>query len=118
MRRSLRSRQIDFKQIAKVCPTFAVTITVASINWQAPIFLLAFASTELESAEFGAASRLLIPVTILMASYANAIQPMLTKYRLESPDTFRRFTSPEWRAIRPLLLRRPQLARFSFPGRF
>ncbi len=83
--------QIDFKEIAKVCPTFAATITIASINWQAPIFLLAFASTELESAEFGAASRFLIPVTILMSSYANAIQPMLTKYRQESPDTFGRF---------------------------
>ncbi|MBK7931939.1 MAG: polysaccharide biosynthesis C-terminal domain-containing protein [Acidobacteria bacterium] len=79
------------RQLATAAPTFAATITVASINWQAPIFLLGFASTELESAEFGAASRFLIPVTILMASYANAIHPMMAKHKESSPDSFGRY---------------------------
>ncbi len=79
------------RQLAAAAPTFAATITVASINWQAPIFMLGLASTELESAEFGAASRFLIPVTILMASYANAIHPMMAKHRESSRDSFGRY---------------------------
>ncbi len=69
----------EFKRIATACPTFAGTIVFASLNWQAPVFLLGYFSIEAESAKFGAASRFLIPVTILMASYANVIQPALAR---------------------------------------
>lgn len=80
----------ELRRVAQAAPTFAATITAATINWQAPIFLLGFASTELESAEFGVASRFLIPVTILMASYASAIQPMIAEHKLSAPDQFGR----------------------------
>lgn len=69
----------DFRQIAKVTPTFAATVIFASINWQAVIILLGRFSTEAESAKYGVASRFLIPVSILMASYASVIQPVLSQ---------------------------------------
>lgn len=70
----------DFVKISKVCPTFAGTIIFASLNWQAVIILLGHFSTEVESAKYGVASRFLIPVSILMASYANVIQPLITQH--------------------------------------
>lgn len=69
----------DFRKIAKVTPTFAAIVIFASINWQAVIILLGYFSTEAESAKYGVASRFLIPVSILMASYAGVIQPVLAQ---------------------------------------
>lgn len=68
----------ELRSLFKVTPTFGGTIILASINWQAAIILLGHLSTEAESAKYGAASRFLIPVTILMASYASVIQPRLS----------------------------------------
>ncbi len=68
-----------FRQISRVSPTFAGTIIFASINWQAAVILLGYFSTETESAKYGVASRFLIPVAILMSSYATVIQPALTQ---------------------------------------
>jgi len=70
----------DFSRILKVSPTFGGTIILASINWQAAIILLGLLSTEAESAKYGVASRFLIPVSILMASYANVIQPIIARH--------------------------------------
>lgn len=74
----------EFFKILKVSPTFGGTIVLASINWQAAIILLGFFSTEAETAKYGVASRFLIPVTILMASYASVIQPQITQYLQKS----------------------------------
>jgi len=79
--RSVAFSYSDFRQIARVCPTFAGTIIASSINWQAPLFMLGYLSTETASADFGAASRFLIPVTILMASYGNVLQPALARFK-------------------------------------
>ncbi|HEX8397294.1 MAG TPA: polysaccharide biosynthesis C-terminal domain-containing protein [Pyrinomonadaceae bacterium] len=83
----------DLVRILKVTPTFAATIVFASINWQAAVILLGLLSTEIESAKFGVASRFLIPVTILMASYANVIQPMIAKKTLKSNENAGSFLS-------------------------
>ena len=74
----------DFVRILKVSPTFAGTVILAAINWQAAIILLGRFSTETESAKFGVASRFLIPITILMASYASVIQPVIAQYTQKS----------------------------------
>jgi O-antigen/teichoic acid export membrane protein len=74
----------DFIKSLNVSPTFAGTIILSSLNWQAAIILLAHLSTEVESAKYGVASRFLIPVTILMASYANVIQPVIARYTQNS----------------------------------
>lgn len=92
----------DLIKILKVTPTFAATIVFASINWQAAVILLGLLSTEIESAKFGVASRFLIPVTILMASYANVIQPLIARKTLKSNENAGSFLSKM--ACYPLIL--------------
>ncbi|MCU1289127.1 MAG: Polysaccharide biosynthesis related protein [Acidobacteria bacterium] len=70
----------EFVKILKATPTFAGTITLASVNWQAAIILLGYLSTEIESAKYGVASRFLIPVSILLAGYSSVIQPVLARH--------------------------------------
>ena len=74
----------DFGKILRVSPTFSGTIILSSINWQLPIILLGFLSTEIESAKYGVASRFLIPVSILMASFADVIHPLIVRYMADS----------------------------------
>ena len=74
----------DFIIFLKVSPTFGGTMILASVNLQAVILLLGFFSTEVESAKYGVASRFLIPVSILMASYASVIQPVFTQFAHKS----------------------------------
>jgi len=74
----------DFFNLIRVSPTFAGIIILSSLNMQAAVILLARMSTVTESAKYGVASRFLIPVTILMASYAGVIQPILTQLTQKS----------------------------------
>lgn len=76
-----------FRNLALACPTFAGTNIFASINRQAALILLGYMSTEAEAAKFGAASRFLIPVTILMASYATVIQPVIARFAKDAPES-------------------------------
>lgn len=76
--------KLDFFKLARISPTFGGTIILASVNWQAVIILLGVFSTEIESAKYGIASRFLIPVSILMGSYANVIQPVVTQHARKS----------------------------------
>lgn len=76
--------RIDFVKTLKVAPTFGSTIVLSSVNWQVVIILLASFSTEAESAKYGVASRFLVPVSILMASYASVFQPVFTQYAQKS----------------------------------
>jgi len=70
----------EFRLLVKVAPTFAGTVIFAAVNWQVVIVLLGHYSTEIESAKYGVASRFLIPVAILMASYSSVIQPGLAQF--------------------------------------
>lgn len=76
-------KKSEFTKILRVTPTFGGTVIFAALNWQAAIILLGRIGTETESAKFGAASRFLIPVTILMASYASVIQPVISRFSEE-----------------------------------
>lgn len=82
------SDKFELTKILKITPTFAGTIIFAAINWQAAVILLGRISTETEAAKFGAASRFLIPVTILMASYASVIQPILARFTKEDSGAY------------------------------
>ncbi len=83
----------EFRKLASVCPTFAGTSVMASLNWQAPLFMLAYLSTEGQTAEFGAASRFLIPVSILLAGYVNTVQPNVARLVLNEPEKGGRYLS-------------------------
>ncbi|MEQ1921584.1 MAG: polysaccharide biosynthesis C-terminal domain-containing protein [Pyrinomonadaceae bacterium] len=76
----------EFRKLASVCPTFAGTIIFSSLNWQAALILLGYFSTEAESGKYGVASRFLIPVTILMASYSGVIQPAIARVLDKTPE--------------------------------
>ncbi len=67
------------KAILHSTPTFAGTVILSSIVWQGGSVLLGRYSSEAETAKFGVASRFLIPAAILLASYADVIQPLLAK---------------------------------------
>lgn len=69
----------EIKRILSAAPTFVGTIIFSSIIWQGAAVLLGRYSTEVETAKYGAASRFLIPATILLASYADVIQPGLAQ---------------------------------------
>lgn len=84
-------RAILIKQIVRISPTFAATGVFAALNWQAPLFLLAYLGTEAQSASFGTASRFLIPVTILLSGYVNAIHPVLARKVQQGPDSVARY---------------------------
>jgi O-antigen/teichoic acid export membrane protein len=80
--------RMEFRALARVFPTFAATITLSSLNWQVPLIVLGYVSSGVETASFGVASRFLIPVTILMGAYANAIQPSLGERFHRAPHEF------------------------------
>ena len=83
----------EFLKIASACPTFAGTGIISSLNWQAPLFLLAYLATESQTAIFGAASRFLIPVSILLGGYVNAMQPTIVRRVIHEPETCGSFLS-------------------------
>lgn len=72
--------RFELRSILLIVPTFAGTIVFASINWQASLLLLGYLSSESETAKYGAASRFLVPASILLASYASVIQPSVARY--------------------------------------
>lgn len=74
------------KRIVKAAPTFAIITILASLNWQILAILLGRFSTESETAKYGVASRFLIPVMIVMASYASVIQPLIAQ-KLQDSET-------------------------------
>lgn len=76
----------ELSKVWKVVPTFASTTILVSINWQVAIVFLGILSSETETAKFGVASRFLIPVSILMASYADVIQPIITSVTTRSVE--------------------------------
>ncbi|MFN0141348.1 MAG: glycosyltransferase [Pyrinomonadaceae bacterium] len=86
-----RAREFAFdlsevKRILLAAPTFAGMIILSSFIWQGAVVLLGRYSTEAETAKFGAASRFLIPAAILLASYADVIQPVLARVAEKSKE--------------------------------
>lgn len=80
----------ELKRLLSIAGTFGSTIIVASFNWQAVLIVLGYLGTHAETAALGTASRFLIPVTILMASYVTVMQPALARLA-GSPDEIGRY---------------------------
>lgn len=77
--RALKYCRNELGRLLSIAGTFGSTIIVASFNWQAALIVLGYLGTSRETAALGTASRFLIPVTILMASYASVMQPALAR---------------------------------------
>lgn len=73
----------QFREVLTACPTFAGITIFSSINWQAALLMLGYLATEAESAKYGVASRFLVPVTIMMASFASVLQPNVSRKAAE-----------------------------------
>lgn len=86
----------ELKRLLSMAGTFGATIIVASFNWQAALIALGYLGTHAETAALGTASRFLIPVTILMASYASVMQPALAGLAA-SPDEIGRYLATKAR---------------------
>jgi len=67
----------EISTLVRTAPTFAGTILLANLNWQLPMIVLGFISVASEQAILGTAARFLIPVSILMGSFANAVHPTI-----------------------------------------
>lgn len=67
------------REIASKSPTFAGVAILAAIHWQAAPLLVGKISGEAAAADYGVASRFLLPLVILLPSYAAVIQPVAAR---------------------------------------
>jgi O-antigen/teichoic acid export membrane protein/glycosyltransferase involved in cell wall biosynthesis len=64
------------REIAAVTPTFAGVTILAAVHWQIGTVLAGRLGGETVAAEFGVASRFLVPVTVLLFGYIGVVQPV------------------------------------------
>lgn len=92
------------REIASKTPTFAGVTILAALHWQAAAILVGRLSGEAEAAQFGVASRILIPVSVLLASFATVIQPTATRLAVTSMEKLGEFLSHHLKLIISLAL--------------
>ncbi len=85
--------------IVKVAPTFAGVTILAAIHWQIGTVLVNRLSGEAEAAKFGVAGRFLVPVTLLLASYASVLQPVASRLAAQALEDLGRFLSRGLRIV-------------------
>jgi O-antigen/teichoic acid export membrane protein/glycosyltransferase involved in cell wall biosynthesis len=90
--------------IAAVAPTFAGVTILATAHWQIGTILSGRLSGETAAAEFGVASRFLIPVTVLLFGYASVVQPVAGRLAAISLDQLGHFLSRGMRIVIALAL--------------
>lgn len=71
-------------EIIKVAPTFAGVTILAAVHWQIGTVLAGRLGGETVAAEFGVASRFLVPVTVLLFGYVNVVQPVAARLAAKS----------------------------------
>ncbi len=102
---SLRlAQRNEMVALAKVTPTFAGITIFSAIHWQVAVLLLGWLGSEVAAAHYGVASRFLVPVAVLLASYTSIIQPEATKRALTSPLALGAFLSHALRLVLVLAL--------------
>lgn len=69
----------DVVALAKAMPTFAGITVCSALHWQIAALLLGRFGTEVAAAQYGVASRFLVPVAVLLASYTSVLQPEATR---------------------------------------
>lgn len=107
-RRHLRmlraARGAVVREIATHSPAFAGIAVLSSLHWQAASVLIGRLGSETEAAQFGAASRFLIPVMVLMASYGSVLQPAASRMAAVSLPALGEFLSRSLRLVIALTL--------------
>lgn len=90
--------------LAKATPTFAGITILCSIHWQVAVLLLAWFGSEVAAAHYGVASRFLVPVAVLLASYTSILQPEATRRAITSQAALGVFLSHALRLVLVLAL--------------
>jgi O-antigen/teichoic acid export membrane protein/glycosyltransferase involved in cell wall biosynthesis len=87
------------REIAAVTPTFAGVTVLAAVHWQIGTVLAGRLGGETAAAEFGVASRFLVPVTVLLFGYVNVLQPLAGRLAADSLNQLGEFLSRSLRLV-------------------
>lgn len=83
----------EIRRIAKNTPTFAGITILSSLHWQLPTIMLGWIGSEIAAAEYGVASRFLVPSVVLLASYSNVLLPEVARLSAISTEAMGKFLS-------------------------
>ncbi|HZS03661.1 MAG TPA: polysaccharide biosynthesis C-terminal domain-containing protein [Blastocatellia bacterium] len=100
----VRARGSLIRSIAARAPAFAGITVLASLHLQAAAVFIGRLGGETDTAQFGAASRLLIPVAVLMAGYVSVVQPAASRLADVSLPGLGEFLSRSLRLVMALVL--------------
>jgi O-antigen/teichoic acid export membrane protein len=92
------------REIAAKTPTFAGVTILAAVHWQVAAVFVGKLGGEAAAAEFGVASRILIPVSVLLSSFATVIQPTAARLAASSMDKLGEFISHNLKLVISLAL--------------
>ncbi len=65
--------------LGRVTPTFAGITIFSALHWQMAAILFGRLGSDTAAAQYGVASRFLVPVAVLLASYTSVLQPEATR---------------------------------------
>lgn len=94
----------DLRRIAAATPTFAGINVLSSLHWQLAALLLGRWGGELAAAQYGVASRFLMPTAVLLASYSNVVLPEASRLACVSHPAVGEFLSRGLRLVVALAL--------------
>ena len=100
----LSAQRKEIIAIIKAMPTFAGITIFSAIHWQLAAILLGRFGSEVAAAQYGVASRFLVPVAVLMASYTSVLQPEATRLAAVSMTALGEFLSHYLRLVLMLAL--------------
>ncbi|MGH9845690.1 MAG: glycosyltransferase [Blastocatellia bacterium] len=87
------------REIAAVTPTFAGVTILAAVHWQIGTVLAGRLGGETVAAEFGVASRFLVPVTVLLFGYVGVVQPVAGRLAAKSLKQLGEFLARSLRLV-------------------
>lgn len=98
------ARRQEVIALSRNTPTFAGITILSAIHWQVAALLLGTLSSEVAVAQYGVASRFLVPVAVLLTSYTSVIQPEATRRAAVSQALLGAFLSRALRYVMVLAL--------------
>lgn len=98
------AQRANVELLAKAMPTFAGITIFSALHWQIAALLLGRLGSDTAAAEYGVASRFLVPVAVLLASYTSVLQPEATRRAALSLTALGEFLSRSARLVVMLAL--------------
>lgn len=100
----LSAQRKEIVALGKAMPTFAGITIFSAIHWQVAAILLGRFGSEVAAGHYGVASRFLVPVAVLLASYTSVLQPEATRLAAVSLTALGMFLSRYLRLVLILAL--------------